>query len=152
MNDYSNANASADIVYVPRDEWEAQGKRIAELEAEATEYLAANKKAERIIAELDADMKENDSLRKRMATILNETANALHGGELENGLWSWHDLAERAQTLMRERDAALIGQSQANEGYEYERQARILAMQQRDAALEDAQNLRDAMRQILTRR
>ena len=104
------------------------------------------------IAELEKQLKEDDALRERMAKILNETANVLHGGELENGLWSWHDLAERAQTLMRERDAALIGQSQANEGYEYERQARILAMQQRDAALEDAQNLRDAMRQILTRR
>jgi hypothetical protein len=31
-----------------------------------------------------------------MRDILHRTANALHGGPLPDGLWSWHDLPELA--------------------------------------------------------
>lgn len=35
----------------------------------------------------------------RLSDILNATANALHGGSLKDGHWSWHDLPELAQSL-----------------------------------------------------
>jgi hypothetical protein len=54
------------------------------------------------IAALKAQAEEDDALRLTLSKILTDTANELHGGPLENGLWSWHDLAELAKA-MRER-------------------------------------------------
>lgn len=48
------------------------------------------------IAELDQEVQECNERTDRMASILSKTANALHGGPLETGLWSWHDLPELA--------------------------------------------------------
>lgn len=49
------------------------------------------------IAELEEEERDSERIRKRMNEILDATANALHGGRLRHGLWSWHDLAELAQ-------------------------------------------------------
>lgn len=48
------------------------------------------------IAELEEEERDSERIRKRMNEILDATANALHGGRLRHGLWSWHDLAELA--------------------------------------------------------
>lgn len=56
------------------------------------------------IRQLEQDNDEQDQLRERLATILENTANALHGRPHKNGFWSWHDLAERATRLRAERD------------------------------------------------
>lgn len=50
---------------------------------------------------LRADVDECDQLREIMADILHRTADALHGGPLENGMWSWHDLPELAKEARR---------------------------------------------------
>lgn len=42
---------------------------------------------------------DEDIVRMRMSDILHRTANAVHGGPLENGWWSWHDLPELADGL-----------------------------------------------------
>ena len=47
---------------------------------------------------------ELDDLRalneRRLSNLLNDTANALHGGPKENGLWSFHDLPDLATKAM----------------------------------------------------
>lgn len=43
---------------------------------------------------LRREVAELEHLNGKLARILHTTANALHGGEMENGLWSWHDLAD----------------------------------------------------------
>jgi hypothetical protein len=53
----------------------------------------------REIVEWQERERENDALRDRMSVILRNTADALHGGPLDDGYWSWHDLPERATTL-----------------------------------------------------
>ena len=58
------------------------------------------------IKELREDLEEYDNLNKKMADLLTNTANALHGKPLENGLHSWHDLPELAEKLRKERDEA----------------------------------------------
>jgi hypothetical protein len=40
-------------------------------------------------------------LRDRLSDLLHATANALHGGPKENGLWSFHDLPELATKAMK---------------------------------------------------
>jgi hypothetical protein len=72
---------------------------------------------------LKQELKENQDLRERMTKILNETANALHGGPLKNGLWSWHDLAELAATQRR----ALETAAHALRSYEAGNDAKELA-------------------------
>lgn len=52
------------------------------------------------IERLRDELSEDEVLRNRMSDILHATANALHGGPLENGLWSWHDLPDRAERLV----------------------------------------------------
>jgi len=42
--------------------------------------------------DIETELAESDDLRNRMSQILRDTADALHGGPLEDGLWSWHDL------------------------------------------------------------
>jgi hypothetical protein len=49
------------------------------------------------IAELEQNAEEQSLVLGRLAKILTDTTNAFHDGPLENGLWSWHDLAERAR-------------------------------------------------------
>jgi hypothetical protein len=44
---------------------------------------------------------EIEQLLEQMREILNRTANALHGGPLEMGMWSWHDLPELAEALYK---------------------------------------------------
>ena len=51
------------------------------------------------LKELKDDAAEVGPLHERMRGLLNRTAIALHGGELEMGAWSWHDLPERANAL-----------------------------------------------------
>jgi hypothetical protein len=41
---------------------------------------------------------------ERQAELLHGIAVAIHGGPLENGLWSWHDLPELVQQTVAERD------------------------------------------------
>lgn len=53
--DYSHANADTNIVYVPRAEWEAQGKRMAELTRCADKLAEASRGVK----------KELDIIRKR---------------------------------------------------------------------------------------
>ena len=48
------------------------------------------------VERLRNEEQECEWLRYKMADILHRTADALHGGPLKNGLWSWHDLPERA--------------------------------------------------------
>jgi hypothetical protein len=55
--------------------------------------------------ELKIDAIDEDRLRTRLAELLTGTANALHGGPLKNGSWSWHDLpvlAEQAIAKIKE--------------------------------------------------
>lgn len=56
--------------------------------------------------ELKQAYEEEVALREKLTRILHDTANALHGGPLENGLWSFHDLADLA-TAHREALAAV---------------------------------------------
>jgi len=42
------------------------------------------------------ELMESEKLRDRMSAILRQVADALHGGPLEDGYWSWHDLPELA--------------------------------------------------------
>jgi hypothetical protein len=49
-----------------------------------------------LVDQLQVEVEESDQLMRRSAYLLNGVANALHSGPLENGLWSWHDLPERA--------------------------------------------------------
>lgn len=57
------------------------------------------------IKRLRAESAEDEALREQMAQILHATAVALHGGPLVNGLWSWHDVPERAERLRAAGDA-----------------------------------------------
>jgi hypothetical protein len=50
--------------------------------------------------ERELDSQEEERLRTRLAQLLTGTANALHNGPMENGLWSWHDLPELAAEAM----------------------------------------------------
>jgi hypothetical protein len=45
---------------------------------------------------LEQELKDVETLNRRLAQLLDETANALHGGPMENGMWSFHDLPELA--------------------------------------------------------
>lgn len=49
------------------------------------------------IAELEEEELDSDRIRTRMHVLLDATANALHGGRLKHGLWSWHDLPDLAR-------------------------------------------------------
>lgn len=49
---------------------------------------------------LAQELEENQQLRDRLSDLLNDIANALHGGPKENGLWSFHDLPELATKAM----------------------------------------------------
>jgi hypothetical protein len=56
---------------------------------------------------LNTDMEPDESgltnaVIGRLGAILKDTANALHGGPMKNGWWSWHDLADRAKALVKE--------------------------------------------------
>ncbi len=58
------------------------------------------------------EAEEAEKLRERLAQKLNEIANALHGGPLEDGLWSFHDLPELAEELVAHlrayRDSSMV--------------------------------------------
>lgn len=99
---------------------EAMLDEITRLRAEVTQLTAESE-------EWDADTERHVA---RMAGLLHDTANALHGGPLAGGMWSWHDLpdlasAERAladqlakglrgeQELLSEEGVGLISQSSA---------------------------------------
>lgn len=56
------------------------------------------------VERLRGDLDEEGALRGRMDDLLSRTAIALHGGPLENGLWSWHDLPELAAGLKAKTD------------------------------------------------
>ena len=49
---------------------------------------------------LNEELDELRALNERLSDILNDTANSLHGGPKENGLWSFHDLHELAAKAM----------------------------------------------------
>lgn len=53
------------------------------------------------LREVHTELEGLDKLNKQMSDILNRTAIALHGGPLEMGMWSWHDLPELAEELYK---------------------------------------------------
>jgi hypothetical protein len=55
---------------------------------------------------LYTELKDTECLCNRLSDLLEKTANALHGGPLENGYWSFHDLPELA-TKLKERSLCL---------------------------------------------
>lgn len=58
---------------------------------------------EKEVVKTRADVEDADGVRERLSEILKATANALHGGSLKHGLWSWHDLhviAEEQRSLL----------------------------------------------------
>jgi hypothetical protein len=85
------------------DEAEQCAEKLCVAVVPATDYEALKKE----LAELKAESKATSLTQDRMKTILDATANALHGGELETGLWSWHDLPLLAKN-MREGLGAMI--------------------------------------------
>lgn len=74
-------------------------------QAKAIRHLARAIEAERDAAwagqlgELQAEAKELDALRGKLADILSRTAIALRGPEPELTLWGWYDLPERVEAL-----------------------------------------------------
>jgi hypothetical protein len=48
----------------------------------------------------DQELDDLQGLADRLGTLLDATANALHGGPKENGLWSFHDLPDLADKAM----------------------------------------------------
>lgn len=62
--------------------------------------------------DLKTELAEEAALRDRMSQILRDTANALHGGPLGDGYWSWHDLADLATQLREDYENALIVNSE----------------------------------------
>lgn len=58
------------------------------------------------LSEAKTELEDDDRLRGKLDKILTNTANALHGGPLENGLWSFHDLATIATAQRRALNAA----------------------------------------------
>ena len=53
---------------------------------------------------LHQELEDEQKITSIMGKILHNTANALHGGPKENGLWSFHDLAELAAELKSKLD------------------------------------------------
>jgi hypothetical protein len=51
------------------------------------------------IVELQMEVDDLVSLNHRLNDILDKTANALHGGPMDKGLWSFHDLPDLATAL-----------------------------------------------------
>lgn len=51
------------------------------------------------IKQLQLELDDMGSVNRMLSGILDRTANALHGGPKENGLWSFHDLPELAIEL-----------------------------------------------------
>jgi len=68
------------------------------------------------IVELQMEVDDLVSLNHRLSDILDRTANALHGGPMDKGLWSFHDLPELAYNAMQENDKlrALLAQGQGD--------------------------------------
>ncbi len=54
------------------------------------------------VAELQEEIEEYSLLQNKLSKLLTDTANALHGGPKENGLWSWHDLAQLVEQMKLE--------------------------------------------------
>lgn len=52
------------------------------------------------IAVLEQELEDVEKLNVRLSRLLDATANALHGGHKENGLWSFHDLPKLATEAM----------------------------------------------------
>ena len=50
---------------------------------------------------LNEELDDLRALNERLSDILHRTANALHGGPKENGLWSFHDLPDLAAALKK---------------------------------------------------
>jgi hypothetical protein len=53
----------------------------------------------RDMTQMRTELMESEKIRDRMSAILRQVADALHGGPLEDGYWSWHDLPELAAAL-----------------------------------------------------
>jgi hypothetical protein len=49
---------------------------------------------------LNEELDDLRALNERLSNLLNDIANALHGGPKENGLWSFHDLPDLATKAM----------------------------------------------------
>ena len=114
---------------------EALRKRITEMESQLTTLREGCEMAAEIaradaakLAELEEGIAESDDLRERLAKILSDTANALHGGPLPNGFWSWHDLAELATSQRK----ALAAAMQALRSYQFGNGAKDLAKETAD--------------------
>lgn len=106
---------------------ECDGYEVVIVNGEEVHCATCSLQAE--VERLRAEADEANELLERMTSILHLTANALHGGPLENGWWSWHDLPELAERLRAAGDAlaAWVGQSKPNN--------RSWADRQGDAAL-----------------
>jgi hypothetical protein len=75
------------------------------------------------LAQLEQEVTEDDQLRESLSDILKATANALHGGRLKNGSWSWHDL----MTLAHGQRTALKAAAHALRSYQYGNDSPALA-------------------------
>ncbi len=64
----------------------------------------ADHRLQRYVQQLRTEAEEEQAIRARMAELLSGVANALHGGPLENGCWSWHDLPDLAKKLREENE------------------------------------------------
>jgi hypothetical protein len=78
-----------------RDRRRAARKEWHDAEDRACALLDVLTSLPEAIAAVD-DLAEEQALREKLSRILRETANALHGEPMRDGLWSWHDLADLA--------------------------------------------------------
>lgn len=91
-------------VEAQRDEHFSEIKRAQEI---IDGQVVLNRENESKIAGLIVQVEEYDALHQTLSKILTNTANELHGGPLENGMWSWHDLAELAKALRESQKKAV---------------------------------------------
>jgi hypothetical protein len=86
--------AEIERLRIERDDLQVLLKgRTAEFQAEIERLRAEVERLTAEAEEWDADTERHVA---RMAGLLHDTANAVHGGPLAGGMWSWHDLPDLA--------------------------------------------------------
>ena len=55
------------------------------------------------LANANQEIADQYNLIGRLSKRLEDVANVLHGGPMENGLWSFHDLPELAEQLLKDK-------------------------------------------------
>lgn len=73
------------------------------LEEEVLTLRGKARKLKAELAEANQEIADQYNLVGRLSKRLEDVANALHGGPLENGLWSFHDLPELAAQLLKDK-------------------------------------------------